>query len=109
MGHGFFYQPVRISVRFTQNYVENRVLRTGQEIAVPLSPFALRKFRGFRGAKDDTKTQNGANALRLIRGKPGANALRLIQVAIKSSATRRWPPVFALDSHRNYLLLNRPG
>ena len=22
----FFYQPVRISVRFTQNYVENRVL-----------------------------------------------------------------------------------
>ena len=24
-----------------------------------MSPFALRKFRGFRGAKDDTKTQNG--------------------------------------------------
>ena len=26
MALSFFYQPVRISVRFTQNYVENRVL-----------------------------------------------------------------------------------
>ncbi len=26
MALDFFYQPVRASVRFTQNYVENRVL-----------------------------------------------------------------------------------
>ena len=35
------------------------ILRTVPEITVPLSPFALRKKRGFRGAKDDTKFQNG--------------------------------------------------
>ncbi len=26
MALDFFYQPVRVSVRFTQNYLENRVL-----------------------------------------------------------------------------------
>ena len=39
--------------------IDSPVLRTVPEITVPLSPFALRKMRGFRGAKDDTKFQNG--------------------------------------------------
>ena len=51
-----------VDSKATQTWIQDSLgstLRTVPEITVPLSPFALRKMRGFRGAKDDTKFQNG--------------------------------------------------
>ena len=74
-------------------------VRTGQEIAVPLSPFALRKFRGFRGAKDDTKTQNGPKQPNetVSRGTPGWWCQSTVELEISINNALRCGNVFPFE------------